>query len=140
MKYFTLSELTSSDTARRRGIDNTPSVDAIFNLNRLVADILDPLREAYGKPIRITSGYRSPALNKAVGGVKTSHHQSGMAVDIVGTPNTPAENRELFTLVQRLKLPYTQLIHEKGTPATGPAWIHIGYDPADTRQQILYIK
>lgn len=140
MKYFTLAELTRSATAIQHGIDNTPSVDTIFNLNRLVADILDPLREAYGKPIHITSGYRSPTLNSAVGGVKTSHHQNGMAADFVGTPNTQAENKRLFELITRLKLPYTQLIHEKGSTATGPAWIHIGYNPADPRHQILYLK
>ena len=69
MKYFTIEELTRSTTARQRGIDNTPSQQVIDNLTALVNNVLDPLRQAWGKPIHVNSGYRCPALNKAVGGV-----------------------------------------------------------------------
>ena len=67
MKYFTIEELTRSTTARLRGIDNTPSQQVINNLIALVDNVLDPLREAWGKPIHVNSGYRCRALNKAVG-------------------------------------------------------------------------
>lgn len=74
MKYFTITELTKSSTAAAKGIDNTPSKEIIVNLTTLVDKVLDPLREWYGKPIYVTSGYRCEALNKAVGGVATSYH------------------------------------------------------------------
>lgn len=125
MRYFSIEELSRSETARRRGIDNTPPGDARKNLVALVENILDPLREAYGKPIAVTSGYRCPALNKAVGGVATSDHLSGRAADIVGTPNTKAENRKIFDLCKKLDLPYRQLINEKGY-----SWVHVSYNPA----------
>lgn len=75
MKYFTINELTHSDTAVKLKLDNTPSKDVIYNLTKLVDTILDPLRELYGKPIRISSGYRSEKVNKAVGGSSTSQHR-----------------------------------------------------------------
>ena len=82
MKYFTIEELTRSTTAQLRNIDNTPSPQVISNLTALVDNILDPLREAWGKPIRVNSGYRCPKLNSAVGGSATSEHRYGMAADI----------------------------------------------------------
>ncbi|MCD7803098.1 MAG: D-Ala-D-Ala carboxypeptidase family metallohydrolase, partial [Clostridiales bacterium] len=72
MKYFTIEELTKSDTATRRGIDNTPTAEAVRNLTTLVDKVLDPLRSAWGGPIVVNSGYRCKALNEAVGGSKTS--------------------------------------------------------------------
>ena len=74
MKYFTMTELTASATARRKGIDNTPDMQAKANLTALVSNVLDPLRELYGKPIVVTSGYRSVKLNRAVGGAARSQH------------------------------------------------------------------
>ena len=71
MKHFTIPELTRSDTAQRRSIDNTPTPEAVKNLTARVDNVLDPLRERWGAPLIVTSGYRSPALNTAVGGVKT---------------------------------------------------------------------
>lgn len=73
MKYFTISELTRSDKARELHIDNTPfSYEVVANLENLIENILDPIREAWGKPLHVNSGYRCPALNKAVGGKPTS--------------------------------------------------------------------
>lgn len=138
MRYFTIKELTDSQTARARGIDNTPDAEHERNLRTLVAAVLDPLREAYGKPIRVTSGYRSPRLNSAVGGVKKSHHSRGMAADIVGTPNTGKENRRLYDLIKELGLPFSQRIHEKGSLMAGPRWVHVSYDPQDRREESLY--
>lgn len=82
MKYFTITELTKSATATKQGIDNTPSAEVTANLTALVDKVLDPLREIYGKPIYVSSGYRCPKLNKAVGGVSNSQHLKGEAADL----------------------------------------------------------
>ena len=88
MKYFTIKELTRSTTAQLRGIDNTPSQQVINNLTALVENVLDPLREAWGAPIHVNSGYRCPALNKAVSGVPASQHMLGEAADITAGSKT----------------------------------------------------
>ena len=133
MKYFTMGEFMRSDTAARLGIDNRCKKVHVPNIQALVANVLDPLREAYGKPIRITSGFRCPALNKAVGGSPTSDHMLGRAADIVGTPNTPEENRRLFNLVQSLDLPFDQLIDEKGM-----RWVHLSFrSEKENRKQVF---
>lgn len=132
MKHFTMGEFMRSDTAARMGIDNRCKMEHVPNILALVANVLDPLREAYGKPIRITSGFRCPALNKAVGGSPTSDHMLGRAADIVGTPNTPEENRRLFNLVQSLDLPFDQLIDEKGM-----RWVHLSFRIKGNRKQVL---
>ena len=82
MKYFTIEELCQSETAEKYKIDNTPTEEIKKNLETLVDCLLDPLREAWGSPIIINSGYRCPILNKAVGGSKTSSHMSGWSVDM----------------------------------------------------------
>lgn len=79
---FTLSEFVNSETAKKRKIDNTPSFEIVSHLEELVSTILQPIRTAYGKPLNVTSGYRCPALNKAVGGSPTSAHLYGYAADI----------------------------------------------------------
>lgn len=127
MKYFTLEEFQRSETAHRMGIDNSIPLLYIPNITRLVDNVLDPLREAYGNPIRITSGYRCPKLNKAVGGVYGSQHQYGMAADIVGTPNTRGELYKLASLVKSLNLEHDQMILEKNS------WIHISYKEGSNR-------
>lgn len=134
MKYFTLKELTKSDTAKRNKIDNTPNTQEKCNLVELVDNILDPLREAYGKPIIITSGFRCEALNKLVGGSKTSHHRTGQAADIRTVEDTIEENKKLFQLIQDLNLPFDQLIDEYNYD-----WVHVSYTPQN-RKQILHIK
>ena len=130
MSYFTIKELCDSATARAKGIDNTPTADIEVNLRRLVENVLDPLREAWGRPITVNSGYRCPALNAAVGGSRTSHHLRGMAADI--TSGDRADNRRLFQLAMNLRLPFCQLIDEKGF-----AWVHISYDPDNVKRQVL---
>lgn len=131
MKYFTITELSQSSTATQKGIDNTPNPDIIKNLESLVEHILDPLREKFGKPIIVNSGYRCPALNKAVGGSKTSHHMTGLAADITG--GSVARNRILFSLIQELDLPFDQLIDEKNYK-----WIHVSFSEKP-RKQILHL-
>lgn len=131
MKYFTINELCKSSTAIQRGIDNTPNQSVINNLEKLTNNILDPLREKYGKPIRVNSGYRCEALNKAVGGSKTSKHRFGLAADI--TVGSPTKNKILFELIIAMDLPYDQIIDEKNF-----SWIHVAY--ADNpRKQVLHL-
>lgn len=130
MRYFTLKELTRSDTARRLGINNTPPASAVQALQALVNDVLDPLREAWGGPIHVNSGYRCPALNKAVGGTPYSQHQRGEAADI--TVGTPSRNRRLLALIKRLDLPVDQCIDEKGC-----RWIHVSHRTGHNRRQYM---
>lgn len=134
MKYFTLNELIKSDAARRSKINNTPNKQEENNLIALVENILDPLREAYGKPIIVTSGFRCERLNKLVNGSKTSQHRTGQAADIRTVEDTVEENKKLFDLVQELNLPFDQLIDEYNFD-----WVHISYSPRN-RKQILHIK
>lgn len=133
-KYFTIKELTNSEFAKHNKINNSPSEEVENNLNRLVEYILDPLREAYGKPIIVTSGYRSEKLNKLVGGSKTSQHLEGLAADIRSKADTEKENKKIFDLVLELDLPFDQLIDEYNYN-----WIHVSYSPIN-RKQILHIK
>lgn len=116
MKYFTFNELTASHTAQRLGIDNTPDEVAINNLYKLVQKVLDPAREQLRLPISVNSGYRSAALNKAVGGVINSLHLQGRAADI--TTNSIDNNVILFKILQ--SLPHCELIWERGG-----TWIHV---------------
>ena len=133
MKYFTIRELTKSTTAIKKGIDNTPTREVTSNLIYLVDNILDPLREAWGEPLIVTSGYRCPKLNKAVGGSATSQHVKGQAADIRTLKDTPEENKRLFELVQKLGLPFDQLINEYKYD-----WVHVSYSKRH-RRQILKI-
>lgn len=130
MKYFTVAEFVRSETADRLAIDNRLPKELLPNVQALINNVLDPLREAYGKPITINSGYRSPALNKAVKGSATSDHMKGCAADITG--GSPKENKRLFYLIQELGLPFKQLIDEKNF-----AWVHVSYQEGVNRKQIL---
>ena len=130
MKYFTIKELCKSNTATQYGIDNTPNDEVVGNLTKLVDNVLDPLRERYGKPIIVNSGYRSPELNKAVGGVWNSEHLTGRAADI--SVRSKEGNKELFELAQRLNLPYRQLLNESNY-----SWVHISYNENDIKRQVL---
>lgn len=133
MKYFSIKELSASTEARKMGIDNTPTADAVDNLTALVEEVLDPLRERYGRPIHVSSGYRCPRLNKAVGGEPTSQHVKGEAADIY-----VADKRDksmLFSMIYYL-LPYDQLIWEKGDDEA-PSWIHVSYREGKNRRECL---
>ncbi len=137
MKYFTIEELCASDTARRRGIDNRPSAAIAGKLQTLIEQLLDPIRAAWGAPITINSGYRSPKLNAAVGGVSTSQHLKGEAADI--TVGSTADNKRLFDKIVELqkagRIAFDQLIDESGYK-----WIHISYRAGANRNQILHLK
>ena len=130
MKYFTIEELTRSDTAKVKGIENTPTQEAKEKLVTLIENVLNPLREMYGKPITVNSGYRCPKLNAAVGGAKNSQHMRGEAADI--TAGSKEENRKLFELI-RDNLPFDQLINESDY-----SWVHVSYvSPEKNRKQAL---
>lgn len=118
MKYFTMTEMYGSATAKAKNIDNTPGAKVRINLIALVDNILDPLRKAYGKPIKVNCGYRCPELNETVGGVASSQHLTGQAADITG--GSPEENKKLFNLIK--KLPFDQAIYE-----FGGQWIHVSF-------------
>lgn len=134
MKYFTIEEMIKSDTAQSKGIQNIPSKEEEQNLISLIENILDPLREAYGKSIIVTSGYRCQKLNSAVGGAKTSQHLTGEAADIRSVEDTISENKKLFDLIQKLNLPFDQLIDEYNLN-----WVHVSYSKRN-RRQVLKIK
>jgi uncharacterized protein YcbK (DUF882 family) len=131
MKYFSIKELTRSARAERLGIKNEPDAEQVENLWALVDNVLDPLREAWGQPIIVTSGFRCEALNKSVHGVKKSEHLFGRAADI--TVGSKADNKLLASCAINLKLPFRQLIIEKGGE-----WLHISYNPRDIKRQVLY--
>lgn len=126
MKHFTMSELTRSATALRLDIDNTPPQAVVAALTQLVGNVLDPLREAWGHPIYVTSGYRCPALNRAVGGVARSQHLRGEAADV--TTGSRDGNRRLWQLLHDLHLPVDQVINEHNYQ-----WLHISYGPLHRR-------
>lgn len=138
MKYFSINELTRSATANRLGIDNTPSEAIRKNLEKLINTVLDPLREAWGAPIIVTSGYRCPALNRAVKGSKTSQHVLGQAADLKTVGDKPENNKKLFELAKRMiedgRIVVGQLIDEYGYD-----WLHIS-TVGGHKNQILHIK
>lgn len=129
MKYFTIEELCRSDKVRQMGIDNTPTEDVIDRLSDLVENVLDPAREKIGKPVAVSSGYRCPELNRAVGGVVTSQHVKGEAADL--TTGNRKENERLFQII-RDNLPFDQLIDEYDY-----SWVHVSYRRSGNRKQIL---
>ena len=131
---FTLKELTKSDTATRLGLENSPDEATIENLKLLCQEVLQPIREHFGKSVTVNSGFRSPESNAAVGGSKTSDHCLGRAADIEidGVPNP-----ELAQWIMD-NLDYTQLILEfytQGQPNSG--WVHVSYDPSNLKNQEL---
>ena len=128
MKWFALKEFVKSNTAARLGINNNPSEDVKKNIELLVEKILDPLREKFGKPIIVTSGYRCKELNKAVRGAAKSQHMSGEAADIRTVEDSKSANKELFNLIIELGLPFDQLINEHDYD-----WVHVSYGKRNRR-------
>ena len=135
-KNLNLAEVTRSETAKRRKIDNAPTDEHIENLKILAANIFQPMRDHFGKPIYISSGYRSEALNKAIKGSKTSQHCKGEALDIDNdNANNGVTNRDIFEFI-RDNLKFDQLINE--FPVKGkPSWVHVSYSKTQQRNQIL---
>ena len=122
--HFSIEEMYASDTAKRLGIDNKPSTQKMINLVYLCAFVLEPLRVAMGKPIKISSGYRCERLNKAVGGVYNSQHLKGQAADLC-IDGDIQKGRKWFEYIRK-HLPFDQLIWEKN-PKTGSCWVHVSF-------------
>lgn len=130
MKHFTIAEMCRSNVAQVRRIENKPDAQQVEALTALVDNVLDPLRERFGRPIIVSSGFRSKDLNGAVGGSKTSQHMKGEAADIYA--GTKQGNRELFELIRKY-LPFDQLINENDF-----SWVHVSYRAdGKNRGQIL---
>jgi zinc D-Ala-D-Ala carboxypeptidase len=125
-KNFSLYEMTVTNS----GIPNEPNEQEIANLKLLCENVLQPLRNLFGRPIKVTSGFRCEKVNKHIGGVASSEHVQGMAADLVCE-----NNAELFNLI-RHRLPFTQLIWERGN-SMQPSWVHVSFDIADIKKQVL---
>lgn len=140
-KNFTLEEMIQSATATKLGINNRPDPRAEHNMLMLCRNILQPLRDAWGQPIIVSSGYRNYTLNKHVGGAANSDHLYGCAADITTRPNSPADNRRLFDLA--LSLMHSgqlqgvkQIIDEHHY-----TWLHLSWQDGRTakRNQVLHL-
>mgnify|MGYP003418948717 FL=1 len=133
MKYFTIEELCQSETAEKCKIDNSPTEEIIEHLTLLVDCLLDPLREAWGSPIIINSGYRCPLLNKAVGGSKTSSHMSGWSVDM-RPKNGKMEEFKRFVIDFIKTRFWDQCILEK---SGNVEWVHLSLYNNSGKQRMM---
>lgn len=132
--HFSLAELTKSQTATRKGIDNKPTLDHIENLTELCTHILEPTRRSFGKPMVISSGYRSEELCEAIGSSKNSQHAKGQAADF---EMFGIDNKELAKYIKN-NLVFDQLILEfynPDDPSSG--WVHCSYSKEENRKQSL---
>lgn len=137
-KNFTYDELTASSTAKRLGLDNTPSEFEKKQLIRLAEEVLQPIRDAWRSPIIVNSAFRSEVVNKAVGGAKNSQHKKGEAADI--TVGSKEKNKKLFNFIQKMinngTIKVGQLIDEYNY-----SWVHVSLErPNALNNQILHLK
>jgi zinc D-Ala-D-Ala carboxypeptidase len=128
-KNFTLSELTITNSH----LPNTPTAAEIAHLQALVTNVLQPLRDLYGHPICVNSGFRSQAVNHAIGGATNSQHCTGEAADL-----ETADNHAIFLLIRQF-LPFDQLIWEGGNDRQ-PAWVHVSFRAERNRKEVLRMK
>lgn len=137
-KNLALAEVTRSETAKRKGISNMPTPEHIENFKKLAENVFQPIREHFGIPIHLSSGYRSKALNTAVGGSLSSQHCTGEAIDI-DMDGTSITNKQVFDFI-RENVNFDQMIAE--FPVNGnPAWVHVSYESTGKqRKQILVAK
>jgi hypothetical protein len=131
---LSLAEAISSATALRRGIANKPTQQHLLNLKEVALHIFQPCREHFGKPLRVTSGYRSEALNKAIGGSSKSQHSKGEALDMQSTKGYT--NKELFMYIKD-HLEFDQLIGEFPDNVGEYAWVHCSYKKEGNRGEVL---
>lgn len=132
--HFTLAELTHSQTAARLGLDNDPPPDVLENLRRTALG-LEMVRALVGAPVVVSSGYRSPQVNRAVGGAKASQHLTGQAADITAPGfGTPAE---LVRAIVGSQIPYDQCILEFPGPTGKGGWCHISFAEAPRREALV---
>jgi hypothetical protein len=134
--HLSLSEVTRSDSAKRHGIDNTPTAEHLENFKLLADKVFEPIRLHFGVPIFISSGYRSKALNSFIGGSASSQHCKGQAIDIdMDGGNGEVTNRMVFDFI-KTKLDFDQLIWEFGTDFN-PDWVHVSFVKSGNRKQKL---
>ena len=136
MKYFSLTELTQSATAKRLGIDNTPSDNIKKNLMLFIEKVLDPIREDWGGPIIVSSGYRCPELNAKVGGAKTSGHQYGYCADLQvkgGMKKIRELANFIFEWMKDHKMKFDELLFEH---SGGVTWLHFCWIGKDGKQRM----
>ena len=131
-KYFSIKELSYSRIAAEKGINNTPTGDVKRKLELLIDKCLDPIREKYGKPITVSSGYRNYLVNQLVGGKDTSQHLKAEAADLVGSNDK--ETRRIFEIAKELGN-YDQLLFERNKK--GSVWVHISYKAEGNRKQCI---
>jgi hypothetical protein len=136
-KNLTLAEVTRSETAKRKGISNMPTPEHIENFKKLAENIFQPIREHFGVPIHVSSGYRSKALNTAIGGSLSSQHCQGEAIDIdMDGSSNGITNKMVFDFIKD-NLVFDQMIWEFGTDKN-PDWVHVSYESTGKqRKQIL---
>ena len=134
-KHITLKEATYSATGEAKKIDNSPTAEHLASMKLLAEKVFEPVREWYGKPIKINSFYRSKALNMAIPGSSlTSQHSKGEAMDM----DTASDNKKIFEYIKN-NLDFDQMIWEFGT-AENPDWVHVSYKALGNRKQILRAK
>ena len=130
-KNFSLAEIEHSNTAKRLGIKNEMSEEHLANMQNLIDNLIQPLRDSVG-PIRVTSGYRSPQLNKAIGGSTRSQHSKGQALDLQYWKEGKMNNKVIYDWILDSGLEFDQIINEFDY-----AWIHISLKKNNNRGQIL---
>ena len=128
---FVLSEITRSNAAKRLGIDNGPNKEHLRSIQRIITNLVQPMREALG-PIRISSGYRNPSLNRAIGGSTKSQHCKGEALDIQFWKDGKMCNEEVYKYILDSNMEYDQMINEFDF-----SWIHLSIKEGGNRNQAL---
>lgn len=134
--YFTIPELINSDVAKKYGIDNTPTLEVKQHLKELIENLLNPIREAWGGPIIVTSGYRCPRLNTVLKGSKTSAHLTGYAADLIpGNGQRAKFIKFVQEYLRKSNIPFDQCINEYNR------WCHVGLynNSRQQRKQIFRI-
>jgi hypothetical protein len=136
-EHLDLSEVTRSETAKRKGISNEPTAEHLENFKKLAENIFEPIRNHFNVPIHISSGYRSKALNTSIGGSLTSQHCSGEAIDIdMDGSSNGVTNKMVFDFI-KANLNFDQMIWEFGN-SSNPDWVHVSYESTGKqRKQIL---
>jgi len=130
-KNFTLAEITHSNTAKRLGIKNEPNKKHLQNIQQLISGVVQPLRSSIG-PIRVSSGYRSPNLNRAIGGSVKSQHCRGQAIDVQFWEKGEMNNKKIYDWILSSDIDFDQMINEFDY-----SWIHISFNEEKNRKQVL---
>ena len=138
-EHLDLSEIIRSDSAKRNGISNMPTPEHIENFKILATKVFEPIREHFGVPIHISSGYRSVELNRLIKGSSSSQHCKGQAIDIdMDNSTNGVTNADVFNYIKD-NLPFDQLIWEFGNE-DNPDWVHVSYVPEGRKQILKAVK